>query len=448
MVRWGWLCALALWCGCKHRAPVVDPPAPVDDYYDPTPARVEPVNPPVPQRAFQYDDRSYIDDIRTVQVWRNGVEGDVPVITLGTIDRLLFHFDDLSSAGDPLSYTVIHCTAAWEPSDLVPVEYLDGAPSDFVPSPRYSSGTRQSYLHYAIPFPNSMMRPRISGNYLLLVYRGSDRDDPVLTRRFMVTEQRVTIDARVVASRDVEQRDAQQQVDLVIRHEGFPIPDPFGDLQVTVLQNQRWDDARTGALPRFTRVNELVYDHPKEFLFNGANEWRPLEATSVRSINTEVRSIVDDSSLYRFVLVPDPKRNISMYVAQSDLNGRHLVRTDDGYDPTIEADYVVVDWTLPWAAELPGGRLFVYGAFGNYSLLPEFQCTWEGGAYRARALVKQGFVDYCYAFVRDGSAVPDLTVIEGSHYATENDYLVLVYLKDWSLRADRLIATRAIVARR
>lgn len=443
-----WVCGTLWLYGCKQHAPVTAPAAAPDDYYDPRPP-VETVRtmPAEPRPAFTCEDRTYADDIRTVQVWRNGMEGDVPVIMQGSADRLLFHFDDLSGSTDPLSYTIVHCDATWRPSDLVPAQYIDGAPSDFVPSPRYSSGTRQTYLHYAIPFPNSFMRPKLSGNHLLLVYRGSDPDQPVLTRRFLVAEQRVTIDARVVASRAVDLRDVQQQVDLVIRHAGFAIPDPFADLSVTVLQDLRWDDARTGLQPRFTRTNELVYDHPKQALFNGGNEWRPLEATSVRSITTEVRSIVDDTSHYRFVLVPDPKRNISMYVAQSDLNGRHLVRTDDGYDPTIEADYILVDWTLPFATELTGGRLFVYGAFSNYSLAPEFQCTWAGGAYRARALVKQGFVDYCYAFVPDGSTVPDLTVIEGSHYGTENDYLVLVYLKDWSLRADRLIAARALNSR-
>lgn len=426
-------------CACANQRPVtVAEPAPAqDDYY-------------APQQAIAFEDRVYDSDVRTVQVWRNGVEGDVPIMELGSADQLRFEFDVLGGDEPSLSFAVVYCDAQWRPSDLVPLNYLDGAPSDFVPAPRRSSATRVGYSHYAVPFPNALMRPKVSGNFLLKVYRGSDPDDLLLTRRFMITEQLVRIDARVVATRNVEDRDYLQQVDLTINHPGLHIPDPFGDLGVTVLQNMRWDDARTGLLPRYTRAFELIYDFPSQALFNGGNEWRPLNAKSVRYARIGIQRIEGDSTPIELVLVPDLKRNISVHIDQPDLNGRHLVRTDDGYDPTTDADYVMVDWTLPLAAPLGGGQLFVYGAYSGYQLTKEFRCAWDDSThcYRARAMMKQGFADYCYAFLPDGSTVPDLTLVEGNHYDTENDYLVLVYLKDHVARADRLIASRVVNSRR
>jgi hypothetical protein len=65
-----------------------------------------------------------------------------------------------------------------------------------------------------------------------------------------------------------------------------------------------------------------------------------------------------------------------------------------------------------------------------------------------RALVKQGFVNYCYAYLPPNSDLPDLTTLEGSHFQTENDYLVLVYVRDHTLRCDRLLGMRFVNSRR
>lgn len=411
-------------------------PQPADDYFS-------------PQAEVRYDDRAYLPTIRTVQLFREGFETSPPVLELGSDDRLQLHFDDLSSEVRSLSYTIEHCDADWTGSDLVQNMYIDGAFSDFVPAPQASRGTRQAYHHYRLDFPNAFMRPRISGNYLLKVFDDGDPPVPVLTRRFMVMEQRLLIDAPVRASRDVEQRDFTQQLDLVIRHPDLPIADPFADLQVVVLQNGRWDDARTGLTPRFVHNTELVYDFPPEALFNGGNEWRVLDARSLRYAPPGVARIATDQPLAELFLAPDLKRNIRMHVPQGDRNGAFLVRTDDGYDPTTEADYVWVYWQLPFGAHLSGGDVFLYGGFTDFQCRREYRCAWEetGQRYVLRALVKQGIIDYLYAFLPDGATAPDLGALEGAHYATENDYTVLVYLMDHSLRAQRLVGVRVVGSR-
>lgn len=146
-------------------------------------------------------------------------------------------------------WTIIHCDPHWKPSDLSQGQYIEGSFSDFIPPPVQSYNTRQPYLHYAVEVPSFMTKPRISGNYILKVFRQGDEEDVVLTRRFYVFENKVQVDAKVMASRDVDRRNTSQQVDLVIRHPQLQVPDPFGDLTVTVPQNMRWDDARTGARP-------------------------------------------------------------------------------------------------------------------------------------------------------------------------------------------------------
>jgi hypothetical protein len=53
-------------------------------------------------------------------------------------------------------------------------------------------------------------------------------------------------------------------------------------------------------------------------------------------------------------------------------------------------------------------------------------------------LLKQGWYNYEYAFVPAGSNVPEVAHFEGSHYETENDYLILTYFRDPGVRYDRL----------
>ena len=56
--------------------------------------------------------------------------------------------------------------------------------------------------------------------------------------------------------------------------------------------------------------------------------------------------------------------------------------------------------------------------------------------------LKQGYYDYYYVAVREG--LPNIEVLEGSWYETENDYSILVYYSEFGSRYDRLIGMRTL----
>lgn len=399
------------------------------------------------ESTLRYEDHVYSPTVRTVQLFKKGFELAPPITDLDTQDPLVLRFDDLQPNIENLSYSVVHCSAAWEPSDLMSGQFLHGAPMDYLPTGRQSYNTLQPFIHYELEFPNQMMRFTRSGNYLLKVFRGSDEEDLVLTRRFMVAEQKVIVEARVLATRDVDLRDAAQQVDLTIRYPGLNIQDPFGDVHVAILQNMRWDDLRTGLAPRFVRDNELVYDFPPQGLFMGANEYRNFDLKNLRYLTRNVARITpgEGAGVYEAWLLPEEKRNIRVYDNQRDINGKFLVRNDivDG-DP-LGADYVKVHFAQPMPEEL-GVDVYVYGGFSDFQCRKENRMNWspERNSYEATLLLKQGFYDFTYATLPNGKQASDITLIEGSHYQTENDYLVLVYLSDRQQRCDRLVGVRFI----
>jgi hypothetical protein len=248
----------------------------------------------------------------------------------------------------------------------------------------------------------------------------------------------------------VELRNSAQHIDLTIRYPGINIQDPFSDLKVVVLQNMRWDDARTGMKPKFIRDRELVYDLPPQTLFAGGNEWRNYDLKDMRYATIRIASIRPGPVLYEVRLLPDGPRSIQVYFDQADLNGKQFVRNDDVDGDALGADYTPVSFTLPLDEPLASGDVYVYGGLTDMQCRPDHRMTWNADrkAYELTVLVKQGFVDYCYAYLTKGGTVPDLSRLEGSHFQTENDYVVLVYVRDHTLRCDRLMGVRFLNTRR
>lgn len=397
------------------------------------------------------EDRTYSPTVRTVQLFKAGFELAAPVIELGSTEQVVLRFDDLQPYVENLSYTLVHCDHAWMPSDLLPGQYLEGATNAYLPAGRTSYNTLQPFIHYELMLPNSDMRPIRSGNYLIKVYRGGDEEDLVLTRRMLVFEARTTIDARVMATRQVDLRDVAQQLDFTVNTNTLPIQDPFGDLHVTLLQNFRWDDARTGARPRFVRGPELVYDFPEQGLFMGGNEYRNFDLKNLRYATQRIARIVPGvgERVYEAYILPETRRTIRRYNSQQDLNGRYLVRNDQVNGDPLGADYVNVHFTMPLEAPL-AKEVYVYGQLSDYQCRPEFLMTYSAAdtAYTATILLKQGFYDFSFVTLPQGERAPDISAIEGSHFQTENDYVVLLYFTDRMQRCDRLVGVRWVNSQR
>ncbi|MBP7409017.1 MAG: DUF5103 domain-containing protein [Flavobacteriales bacterium] len=428
------LLVLAPLASCGSYPPATSPTTPAADYW-------------TQQQDLVAEDRTYSPSIRTVQLFKQGFELAPPVIELGGMETLVLRFDDLQPTVENLSYTLVHCTADWKVSDMLPGQYLEGAYNDYLQAGRTSYNTLQPFIHYELVVPNSTMRPTRSGNYLLKVYRGSDEEDLVLTRRLLVYEQRARIDASVQASRQVDMRDVAQQVDLLIATNNLPVQDPFGDIHVAILQNFRWDDVRTGIKPRFVRGTDLVYDFPEQGLFQGGNEYRNFDLKNLRYATQRIARIEPGvgERVYDAWLIPEERRTIRRYNNQQDLNGRYIVRNDQVDGDPLGADYVNVHFSVPMPEKLLED-VYLYGLLSDFQCRPEYRLTWmpEEHAYTTTLLLKQGFYDFSFVTLSKGASAPDISAIEGSHYQTENEYLVLVYFSDRQLRCDRLVGMRFV----
>lgn len=154
--------------------------------------------------SIRYTNAIYESDIRTVRVYQKSSGFPFPILTLGSEDGLVLEFDQIRSERDFYQYTLIHCDAKWNPSNLSRTQILDGMGYDNIETANFSNGTLMQYTHYSVQVPGEQTKPKLSGNYLLLVYRNFNEADIVFSRRIMVLQSQGAVNIQLSQSKQVE----------------------------------------------------------------------------------------------------------------------------------------------------------------------------------------------------------------------------------------------------
>jgi len=385
------------------------------------------------------------EQIRTIQLYREGWINSYPILTLQEQVPLVLEFDELSDNISVFSYMVLHCDADWRRSELTGQEYIQGYLENQVDDVEGSFNTYTNYHHYRLQLPNDNIRFTESGNYLLVVYRDYDPSQVVFTRRFLVSEAIVTIQADVHRPVLSIYRDNSHEVDVTVSHPGLRIDDPFRETALAIYQNGIWNYGITGLQPLFVNPGELVYDFQEENVFPAGNEFRMFNTR-----NTQVReyhiAAIDYLDYFHFHLKTDEPNPAHLYFDRDDLNGKFFIEAANVREPSLEADYVFVHFTLGMPFPLAGGDVYIAGATTNWQFtgLNRMEYDTDVSAYRATLFLKQGIHNYRYVFVPDDSNVVDISEIEGSHYQTKNEYLVLFYHRGQGDRYDRLVGHQVV----
>ena len=402
------------------------------DYYD--------------SQSIRYEDYTYKQNIKTVQLNKADWEFSAPVIALGSGEALKLSFDDLDSDSKNYRYTVIHCDASWNPSDrLLQSEYIDGFYDNGINDYQYSKNTLQKYVHYELLFPNESMKLTKSGNYLLKVYLDYDANDLVLTKRFMVVDERVNILADIHHATIVNDYNYKQEIDFSIQTPGYQIINPYNDLKVVITQNDRWDNAITKLKPLFIKNEELVYDYDHDNVFSGGNEFRNFDIKSLHWNSEFVKTIFRDSSGYQVILFPGKKRSYYQYLSDRDINGKYkITRQESSPNGSVtEAEYVNVHLTLSME-QVENGSIYILGGFNNWRYNNESKMNYNTDLkqYEKVLFIKQGYYNYMFTYLKDEEKFGDETLVEGQHYETENEYCIYVYYKPITSNHDQLIGIK------
>lgn len=391
---------------------------------------------------YFYQNAVYKEGIKSVQLFRVGNELSNPVIELGSEVKLALKFDDITEDVKQYSYTIIHCDANWNESFIQQTEYLTGFPDNPVSDYAMSFNTTVKFVNYQLQIPNEDCSPKFSGNYALVVFGGNNREDLVLIQRFYVVEPKVRIEGLVKKATFDPFNGDNQEVDFKIYNEQLKLMNPREDIQVVLMQNRRWDNAILNLKPNYIRDNVLDYDYNKENVFPGGNEFRYFDIRTTRFNGENVQDIKFFRPVYHVTLLPDVIRSNKKYFSYKEMNGNYVVESQDRVtDFNTECDYVFVHFFLPMTGQLVGGSVNVFGALTgwNANKTNEMQWNYEHAGYELTMLLKQGYYNYQYVYVPEGSKKADSVNLEGSHFETENEYQIFAYYHDLASRYDRLV---------
>ncbi|HJW30193.1 MAG TPA: DUF5103 domain-containing protein, partial [Saprospiraceae bacterium] len=408
-----------------------------------------------------YDDGVFRDYIRSVRMTVNGLALTYPIAALGSMEALYLSFDELDGQGTRYYYTVIHCDRNWQPTqELSQFDYLHGYREGEIRDFEFSTGTYQHYVHYKLSLPNSEVKWTISGNYLLVVYEAGEENNPILTRRFMITEENVKMQANVVRPASVEKQNSSQEIDFTLDISAVKSFNPRMEIFCTILQNGRWDNAIQEIEPRLVTGSLLNYDFTNQIVFDAGKEFRNMDISSMDYRSEDVAEIKESKTGFTTILRTDQPRANQAYLWKRDLDGMYVPYNRDYTRKNIPPDslastlnlvsrynyreqflgteYSEVMVTLE--SEELDKDVYVVGAITDWKLLPEYKLTFDETiqSYTGRLFLKQGYYNYAYA-VADKNGHPDFGSLEGNWYATENQYTLLCYFRPRGGQYDQLI---------
>ena len=395
--------------------------------------------------VFKTEDKDYSPNVKTVLFYPESSlqEGSAiikpPVVFITQNSPLVLEFDELGEETYDYRVKIIHCNFDWKPSLLNDIEFLNDFNNFQIRDRQLSFSQRVPFVHYKFTLP----KLKISGNYVIKVFRNNNEKDLLLSRRFIVYENKVTISPQVRFSSKPSERDVNQQIDFSISYNNYNISNPRDEIKVVLRQNYRWDNAIVNLLP--TNIKEfnklLEYNHFNlENNFRGLNEFRRFDIKSIRFLGFNVANLDVNSKIVSAILYTDESRADKPYTRQPDSNGGFFINQYETGRGTLEAEYVSLRFSIE--ADAPLSRpIYVLGKFNSWLPGKDNRMTYNEARqmYEKEILVKQGEYNYAYATYDQVSEKLDFSHFEGNFQETENDYDIFVYYRPIGARSDLVI---------
>jgi hypothetical protein len=393
---------------------------------------------------FIYENREYSPLIKTVILQKSGGNLSEPVIYLNRNQRLVLEFDELSEQTNRYEYTIVHCESDWSESKIEQNQYIEGFETQRIENYQNSFNTIQRYVHYSQVIPSSGMNITKSGNYIIKVFEEGNPDKVILTRRFFCVEDIANIEIEATQSKNAAFLRTKQEVNVkVSRKDGSFFSNPETFMKVYVQQNGREDNKQLLKL-RGMLANKIDYSFDNSNLFDGGNEFRSFDFTSLRAKTQYIANFGFENNENQVYLRMEKNKSQLPYDNESGINGKYYIRNDRQENYATESDYAWVHFFLNENLSLEGSY-YVVGDLTNWRFDAQNRMTYDDkNKYQLALYLKQGYYNYQILFKNPNDKQASTANIEGNHSETNNKYTVYVYYKNFGDDYEGLVGVSSI----
>ncbi len=399
--------------------------------------------------SFKTEDFIYDPYIKTVRLYPNqnpsqAAQLEQPIISLSQQIPLLLTFDELASDARVYKAKIIRCESDWTESSLPDMEFLSTYNDFLIRDYDFSINTKIPFIHYKFEIP----KVKISGNYVVKVFF-QDEENLILTKRFMVFEEKTSVDFKQIPSVGGQNSLKYQQFKLSVNYTGVNgVVNPNKQFEVVVRQNYRWQNAIYDLKPTFVKdfQKTLEFSSLTEVQrFLGSNEFRLFDIRTQRKFGWGVDSVrYQKNSDHVFLQSEKSRANLAYGTRLEDFDGQFYIENSQRAEQSqTEADYAYVNFVLE--SQKLNNDVYIIGGLTDWKINSLFKMRYvnEGGYYTAEVLLKQGIYNYFYTTLNDKKEV-DYSPLENNYRQTQNAYDVFIYYRPMSSRTDYLVGYRKI----
>lgn len=383
-----------------------------------------------------YDSHLKTLTFRSIQDWYS-----YPVLDLHFQKSYLIEFDDFREEQVEYYYRLIHCNRDWTPSELDPLDYMDGFTEGPLDDYYYSHTLSHRFIHYQLLFPRQDSHFKVSGNYLLEIYPYHEPQRTVLSKRMVVIENLLTFDEKRMTPAFSRYHRTHQSLRFTVDFTDAEIAYPMTELKATILQNGRWDNALTDIIPSYYDSHRAYYNLQDQYFFKGGREFRYVDLINLVSPHDNVLEKQMRGDTITIILKTDSMATNQPYSMKRDLNGRFYIGKKRKLRDWMDEEYIQVNFSLAANKPFENANVYIRGELSSWCLNNAYKMRYNRATanYEASLLLKQGIYNYQYVLSRDGSQEIDDFSLEGNYWNTENDYLIFIYQRPFNGHYDRVI---------
>ena len=386
-----------------------------------------------------FTDHIFGENIKTVELFPEDNRLGEPILFLNKINPLILKFDELDSDYQHYAYTLIHCDAQWQMSDLSPNEYLDGYTEAYIEDYQFSQNTKVPYIHYSLQIPNNNIQIRLSGNYILKIYAENDAEIPIITKKFYVVNPLCSIGGSIIASSNPEVRKQIQEISFKVNISALNSRFPSREIITQIQQNGRYDNQINQLEPLSIKDGILDFDLQKENVFLGLNTFRFFDFSNLSYNSEYVYAINRTGNIDEIELLLSKSRANKPYKNEPTQFGKFYIETKNYKEVDTEGEYALIHFLFSSENPISNGELYLLGSFDLWSMSQKLNYDYTSHVYHTKVLLKQGYYSYMYALKKKGENTVDVASLEGSFFPTPNNYFIRIYYRAPGTTFDQLV---------